>query len=225
MIKNDSWLENIVGSNNMNKPQKKVKARRYTTMTESERQAFAEDYPHTTNAELCKKYNIGHRGCWILSKQLGVEKSAEFMHQQQIENFKLANKKNRQNNYEIQRKNAPKNNNGHRFKKGEYVLANRGEEFLKEFHKRCGEARKKTFRKEQTRVALGLPQKTKMRVIKWSHKKICHAYLLRKRGYTQQSKCSAYFIITNDTQRNARAEKTAIEKYNFRFIDKTIDNI
>ena len=73
------------------------------------------------------------------------------------------------------------------------VLAKRAESF------------KKTWRTEKARVAFGLPQKTKIRVKKWSKKKTEQAYYLRQRGYIlDEDRKIAFF--TPQTHRATRLE-------------------
>lgn len=73
------------------------------------------------------------------------------------------------------------------------VLAKRAESF------------KKTWRTEKARVAFGLPQKTKIRVKKWSDRKIEQNYYLRKHGYIiDEANLIAYY--TPETHRATRLE-------------------
>ena len=64
---------------------------------------------------------------------------------------------------------------------------------------------KKTWQTERARVAFGLPQKTKIRIKKWSRKKTEQAYYLRQRGYIlDEDRKIAFF--TPQTRRATRLE-------------------
>ena len=90
-------------------------------------------------------------------------------------------------------------------------------EAFAEMHRRIGESRKETFRKERVRVNWGFEQKTKLRVVRCPRAKIDIRHGLRKRGY-EIARASNEAMVTDETRRSirmeARAEKMGI-KFNF----------
>ena len=78
-------------------------------------------------------------------------------------------------------------------------------EAFKEMHRKIGESRKETFRKEKRRVLFGLEQKTQMRVVQCPREKICLRNNLRKRGY-EIARASNEATVTDYTRRSVKME-------------------
>ena len=86
-----------------------------------------------------------------------------------------------------------------------------------EMHRRIGESRKETFRKERVRVNWGFKQKTNLRVVQCPREKISLRNGLRKRGY-EIARASNEATVTNETRRSIRMEARAMKmgiKFNF----------
>ena len=98
----------------------------------------------------------------------------------------------------------------YRFKAGESNRDRMSEEAFKEMHRRIGESRKETFRKEKRRVLFGLEQKTGLRVVQCPKEKISLRNNLRKHGY-EIARASNEAIVSDNTRRSAIMETRAIQ--------------
>lgn len=81
---------------------------------------------------------------------------------------------------------------------------------FKAMHRRIGESRKETIRKEKRRVLFGLEQQTRLRVVQCSKAKICFRHHLRRHGY-EVARASNEAIVTDNTRRSAIMEARAIQ--------------
>jgi hypothetical protein len=76
-------------------------------------------------------------------------------------------------------------------------------------------SRRKTFKVERARKLFGLPQQTKLRVMREPRGKTCHRWYLKKRGYILDEKeLIAYW--TEDTRRATILEKRPRQWYKFK---------
>lgn len=96
----------------------------------------------------------------------------------------------------------------HQFKKGERQKDKMSAEAFDAMHRRIGEQRKNIFKAEKRRVLFGLEQKTKLRVVQVSRKKICLRNCLRKKGYEIACASNEAFI-TVATHRSEVMERRA----------------
>ena len=78
---------------------------------------------------------------------------------------------------------APQNGIKSRFKKGFNPTELFGEEKVKEMHKKSAESRRRVFIEERARVTFGLPQRTKLRVVRQPRQKIEDRCYLKRIGY------------------------------------------
>lgn len=101
-----------------------------------------------------------------------------------------------------------------RFQKGNNLRERLGAERDDERRRKAGETRKKTVKAERRRLLFGLPQKTKLNVVRQSRAKVCSRYLMRKYGYIEDE-VNHIFYRPKDVPPRPRAEKTMINKYKY----------
>lgn len=85
------------------------------------------------------------------------------------------------------------------------------EEERREYRKRMSENRLALLKSERRRVLFGFEQKTRLRVVKQSKRKIQYRYWLRKNGYVESAGNHNLYYITPDTNRSLGREEGARE--------------
>ena len=184
------------------------------TLTDEERVWMEEHFSHTKNEEVACRLGVSLRTAVRLAREMGLEKSVEFVRAMQANAVKHAVRANRgQGN--AGKANLLKYGKAYQFKPGIGNNDRLSAEAFSEMHRRSAETRKRTVMAERRRVAFGLEQKTGLRVIKAPKAKICLRNRLRKRGYVVP-RASSDATITTDTRRSAILEQRA-EKMGIRF--------
>ena len=184
------------------------------TLTDEERVWMEEHFAHTKNEEVACRLGVSLRTAVRLAREMGLEKSAEFVRAMQANAVKHAVRANRgQGN--AGKANLLKHGKAYQFKPGIGNKDRLSAEALSEMYRRSAETRKRTVMAERRRVAFGLEQQTALRVTKAPKAKVCLRHRLRKRGY-MVPRASSDATITPDTCRSARLEKRA-EKMGIRF--------
>ena len=173
-----------------------------------------EHFAHTKNEEVACHLRVSLRTAVRLAREMGLEKSAEFVRAMQANAVKHAVRANRgQGN--AGKANLLKYGEAYQFKPGIGNKDRLSAEALSEMYRRSAETRKRTVMAERRRVAFGLEQKTGLRVIKAPKAKICLRHKLRKRGYVV-ARASSDATIIADTRRSPILEQRA-EKMGIRF--------
>lgn len=173
-----------------------------------------EHFAHTKNEEVACHLRVSLRTAVRLAREMGLEKSVEFVRAMQANAVKHAVRANRgQGN--AGKANLLKYGEAYQFKPGIGNKDRLSAEAFSEMHRRSAETRKRTVMAERRRVAFGLEQKTDLRVIKAPKAKICLRNRLRKRGYVVP-RASSDATIAADTRRSATLEQRA-EKMGIRF--------
>ena len=184
------------------------------TLTDEERVWMEERFAHTKNEEVACRLGVSLRTAVRLAREMGLEKSAEFVRAMQANAVHHAARTNRgQGN--AGKANLLKYGKAYQFKPGIGNKDRLSAEAFSEMHRRSAETRKRTVMAERRRVAFGLEQKTDLRVIKAPKAKICLRNRLRKRGYVVP-RASSDATIAADTRRSATLEQRA-EKMGIRF--------
>lgn len=183
--------------------------------TEEDRNWMSEHFAHTKNEEVARHLGVSRRTAMRLAREMGLEKSAEFVRTMQANAVHHAARANRgQGN--AGKANLLKYGKAYRFKPGQGGNKRfMSPEAFKEMHRRKGIIRRETVRAERRRVAFGLEQRTALRVVKAPKAKIYLRHELRKRGYVV-AHASSDATITTDTRRSAILEQRA-EKMGIRF--------
>ena len=184
------------------------------TLTPEERVWMEEHFAHTKNEEVARHLGVSLRTAVRLAREMGLEKSAEFVHTMQANAVKHAVRANRgQGN--AGKANLLKYGKAYQFKPGIGNKDRLSAEAFSEMYQRSAETRKRTVMAERRRVSFGLEQKTALRVVKAPKEKICLRHKLRKRGYVV-ARASSDATIIADTRRSPILEQRA-EKMGIRF--------
>ena len=184
------------------------------TLTDEERVWMEEHFSQTKNEEVACRLGVSLRTAVRLARELGLEKSVEFLRAMQANAVKHAVRANRgQGN--AGKANLLKYGKAYQFKPGIGNKDRLSAEAFSEMYQRSAETRKRTVMAERRRVAFGLEQKTALRLVKAPKAKICLRNRLRKRGYVVP-RASSDATIVADTHRSATLEQRA-EKMGIRF--------
>lgn len=184
------------------------------TLTDEERVWMEEHFSHTKNEEVACRLGVSLRTAVRLAREMGLEKSVEFVRAMQANAVKHAVRANRGKG-NAGKANLLKHGKAYQFKPGIGNKDRLSAEAFSEMYRRSAETRKRTVMAERRRVAFGLEQKTALRVVKAPKAKICLRNRLRKRGYVVP-RASSDATITADTRRSATLEQRA-EKMGIRF--------
>ena len=184
------------------------------TLTDEEWVWMEEHFAHTKNEEVACHLRVSLRTAVRLAREMGLEKSAEFVRAMQANAVKHAVRANRgQGN--AGKANLLKYGEAYRFKPCVGCRERLSAEALSEMHRRSAETRKRTVMAERRRVAFGLEQQTALRVTKAPKAKVLLRHRLRKCGY-EVPRASSDATITINTRRSATLEQRA-EKMGIRF--------
>ena len=188
-----------------------------TDLTQDQREWFVANFGTMKNQELADRLVTSPRSVIRMARELGLWKTKEFVAAMQRNASEHGARATRLMGGNAGAVNLLKHGKGYRFKPGTSQKDRMSAEAFSEMHRRIGESRKETFRKERVRVNWGFEQKTKLRVVRCPRAKIDIRHGLRKRGY-EIARASNEAMVTDETRRSirmeARAEKMGI-KFNF----------
>ena len=184
------------------------------TLTDEERVWMEEHFDHTKNEAVACRLGVSLRTAVRLAREMGLEKSAEFVRTMQANAVHHAARANRgQGN--AGKANLLKYGKTYQFKPGIGNKDRLSAEALSEMYRRSADTRKRTVMAERRRVAFGLEQLTALRVTKAPKAKVLLRHRLRKCGYVVP-RASSDATITINTRRSATLEQRA-EKMGIRF--------
>ena len=184
-------------------------------LTPKQEAYLVKHYRNTKNDILMEKLGLKFSTFHRIVRQLGLTKTKRFMKKCQKETAAAAKASHLRNGTF-----PPK---GYRIPRSEEFWFKPGETSEKRIGKRrerkriekCAAARKQTFREEKARAYFGLPQRTKMRVVRQPRQKICDRCYLKRCGYILDEKnLIAYW--TSDTRRATRLEAQPRRFYVFK---------
>lgn len=179
-------------------------------LTQEQLEWLKENFGSTKNQELANELGTSPRSITRMARELGLWKTKEFISAMQRNASERGARVNRANGGNAGTKNLLLYGKAYRFKAGESNRDRMSEEAFKEMHRRIGESRKETFRKEKRRVLFGLEQKTGLRVVQCPKEKIYLRNNLRRHGY-EIARASNEAIVTDNTRRSAIMETRAIQ--------------
>lgn len=179
-------------------------------LTQEQLEWLKENFGSTKNQELANELGTSPRSITRMARELGLWKTKEFISAMQRNASEHGARVNRANGGNAGTKNLLVYGKAYRFKAGESNRNRMSEEAFKEMHRRIGESRKETFRKEKRRVLFGLEQKTGLRVVQCPKEKISLRNNLRKHGY-EIARASNEAIVSDNTRRSAIMETRAIQ--------------
>lgn len=186
-----------------------------TDLTQDQREWFVANFGTMKNQELADRLVTSPRSVIRMARELGLWKTKEFVAAMQRNASEHGARANRLMGGNAGAVNLLKHGKGYRFKPGTSQKDRMSAEAFAEMHRRIGESRKETFRKERVRVNWGFEQKTKLRVVRCPRAKIDIRHGLRKRGY-EIARASNEAMVTDETRRSIRMEARA-EKMGIKF--------
>ena len=186
-------------------------------LTQEQCEWFVTNFDHTKNQELADHLGTSPQSVTRMARELGLWKTKEFMAAMQRNASEHGARANRLMGGNDGAVNLLKYGMATRFKPGTSQKDRMSAEAFAEMHRRIGESRKETFRKERVRVNWGFEQKTNLRVVRCPREKISLRYGLRKRGY-EIARASNEAAISNETRRSIKMEDRA-ENMGIRFIN------
>lgn len=186
-------------------------------LTLEQRDWFVANFDHTKNRELAEHLGTSLRSITLMARELGLWKTKEFMTAMQRNASEHGAKANRAMGGNAGSRNLLIYGKATRFRAGESNKDRMSAEAFADMHRRIGESRKETFKKERRRVIFGLNQQTSLRVIQCPREKITLRNNLRKHGY-EIGRASNEATVTSETRRSIRMEARAAKmgiKFNF----------
>lgn len=186
-------------------------------LTQEQRDWFVANFDHTKNRELAEHLGTSLRSITLMARELGLWKTKEFMTAMQRNASEHGAKANRAMSGNAGSRNLLIYGKATRFRAGESNKDRMSAEAFADMHRRIGESRKETFKKERRRVIFGLNQQTSLRVIQCPREKITLRNNLRKHGY-EIGRASNEATVTGETRRSIRMEARAAKmgiKFNF----------
>lgn len=186
-------------------------------LTQEQRDWFVANFDHTKNRELAEHLGTSLRSITLMARELGLWKTKEFMTAMQRNASEHGAKANRAMGGNAGSRNLLIYGKATRFRAGESNKDRMSAEAFADMHRRIGESRKETFKKERRRVIFGLNQQTSLRVIQCPREKITLRNNLRKHGY-EIGRASNEATVTSETRRSIRMEARAAKmgiKFNF----------
>lgn len=147
-------------------------------MDEKMKEWLIKHYKHTKNSIIIEKFGLSKYYLHKYAQELGLKKSRAFIIKVSKENSKkglaiLAEKGWPPKGYIIPNQD----------KRIESLKARKGKRMPKAIREKCAEGIRNTFKSEKRRVLFGLPQKTKLKVVKSPKGKIHCRWKMRKLGY------------------------------------------
>lgn len=182
-------------------------------LTDKQKKWIIAHFRNTKNDEIMQKIGIKYSSLHRFAREHGLKKTRQFQRKCQAATAEAARLVNKRNNWPPKGYIIPKSEEN-RFKNGITPEQRLGKKKNAERIINSAKARRKTVEAEKRRVLFGLPQKTKLKVISGGHNKSAYRHVLRKRGYIIQKGARDVFYDEN-TNRSAKAERTAFEKYRF----------
>ena len=184
-------------------------------LTQEQLAWFKTNFSHTKNQELADTLSTSPRSVTRIARELGLGKTKEFVVAMQRNASECGARANRAMGGNAGTKNLLLYGKAYRFKAGESPKDRMSAEAFDDMHRRIGESRKETFRKERRRVMFGLEQKTSLRVVRCPKEKVSLRNNLRKYGY-DIPRGSNEATITSKTRRSLSMEVKA-ENMGIRF--------
>ena len=184
-------------------------------LTDKQEAWLSKHFKHTKNEDIAKQLNISYRTVTRLARRRGLEKSKQFLKKCQREAADKANISNRINGTYPPKGYRIPNSEKFYFKKGERSVDRIGEKREAERVAKSAESRRKTLKLEKARALFGLPQQTKLQVVKHPRQQIQMHYRLKQLGYIiERGGCIAYY--DENTQRHLGIESKPRTGFTFK---------
>ena len=174
-----------------------------------------ENYANIPNCKILEHLGISRGVLNRLIKEYRLRKSPEYLKEINKESLRLATQAAKAKGWPPKGYVIPKSEEAR--KKGQEKMAEMraDEEINARWRKNMSIGRKKLYKDEKRRVLFGLEQKTKLKVVRSSHAKVCCRTELRSLGYiVGRGSNVAYW--NEETKRDESKEQTA-RKHGIRF--------
>lgn len=164
-------------------------------------------YRHTRNIDIKEKFGITDGWLHRFARAHGLKKTKQFMRKAQAAAVMKARESHiRNNSYPPKGYVIPKSEEA-RFKKGVTPEMLLGKKRNRERIVKGRDSRRRTYELERTRARLGLPQQTKMKVIRHDKSVIARRSYLKHLGYKTEDGWN--FIYDDKTKRSDYCERTS----------------
>ena len=185
------------------------------TLTPEQEKWLTAHFKHTKNEEIGERLGISQSSLHRFARELGLTKTKQFMRKVQKNTSERAKASHLINGtYPPKGYRIPRSEE-FQFKKGVTNLQRLGKAGERKRVEKSAASRRKTFKVERARKLFGLPQQTKLRVMREPRGKTCHRWYLKKRGYIiDEKELIAYW--TEDTRRATILEKRPRQWYRFK---------
>lgn len=185
------------------------------TLTPEQERWLVAHFKHTKNEEIGERLGISQSSLHRFARELGLTKTKQFMRKVQKNTSERAKASHLMNGtYPPKGYRIPRSEE-FQFKKGVTNIQRLGKAGERKRVEKSAASRRKTFKVERARKLFGLPQQTKLRVMREPRGKTCHRWYLKKRGYILDEKeLIAYW--TEDTRRATILEKRPRQWYRFK---------
>ena len=155
---------------------------KYELTPEQEKWMIAH-FKHTKNEEIARRFGWSQSTMHRFARRLGLKKSKQFMHACQRETTRKAMESHLKNGTYPPKGYIIPRSEENRFKKGETNRQRLGKRGERKRIEKAAATRRQTVKEERARVLFGLPQKTKLKIVRRPHYVCCQRYYLRKLGY------------------------------------------
>lgn len=184
------------------------------TLTPEQERWLVKHFKHTRNEEIGERLGISQSSLHRFARELGLTKSRQHMRKTQMNAAAKAKASHLRNGTYPPKGYVIPRSEESQFKAGETSVQRLGKARERRRVEKSAESRRKTFKLERARKLFGLPQKTRMRVLREPRGKILDRYYLKKRGYIlDESELIAYW--TPETRRSPRLEAGPRRWYRF----------
>ena len=185
------------------------------TLTPEQERWLVAHFKHTKNEEIGERLGISQSSVHRFARELELTKTKQFMRKVQKNTSERAKASHLMNGtYPPKGYRIPRSEE-FQFKKGVTNIQRLGKAGERKRVEKSAASRRKTFKVERARKLFGLPQQTKLRVMREPRGKTCHRWYLKKRGYILDEKeLIAYW--TEDTRRATILEKRPRQWYKFK---------
>lgn len=180
-------------------------------LTDRQEAWLVRHFKHTKNDEITLRLGISHSTLHRFARKLGLRKTPQFMRKCLLGTAAKARESHIRNGTYPPKGYIVPRSREFRFKKGETPLMRLGPKREAERIARAAASRERTRRSERARAAFGLPQRTRLRVVRHPVKMIQQRWYLKKRGYViDEREKLAYW--TDATRRAVRLEERAVRE-------------
>ena len=174
-------------------------------MTPAQEAWMRKHFKHTKNEDIMARFGWSHSTVHRFARALGLKKTPQYMHKCLAATTAAAKASHLRNGtYPPKGYHIPRSEE-FCFKKGEKPIDRIGKRREKERLEKAHAKRRQSIKEDKARINWGLPQLTKMRLIKQPRRAVCQRYYLRKLGYiVPHGSMVAYY--TPDTIRAPKIE-------------------